>query len=49
MEEINLMPIGFVKNGVKEPRFGNFTEEISEVIVDEKFKDALKVVRLFKK
>ncbi|MAG91560.1 tRNA (N6-threonylcarbamoyladenosine(37)-N6)-methyltransferase TrmO [Candidatus Woesearchaeota archaeon] len=41
MEEINLKPIGFVKNDVKEPRFGNFADEISEIIVDEKFTEAL--------
>ncbi|MFA6035585.1 MAG: tRNA (N6-threonylcarbamoyladenosine(37)-N6)-methyltransferase TrmO [Candidatus Micrarchaeia archaeon] len=42
MKEITLKPIGFVKNNVKEPRFGNFAEEISEIIVDEKFAGALK-------
>ena len=41
MEEINLKPIGFVKNNIKEKRFGNFSDEISEIIVDEKFTDAL--------
>jgi tRNA-Thr(GGU) m(6)t(6)A37 methyltransferase TsaA len=41
MEEINLKPIGFVKNDIKESRFGNFSNEISEIIVDEKFTDAL--------
>ncbi|MFA4819827.1 MAG: tRNA (N6-threonylcarbamoyladenosine(37)-N6)-methyltransferase TrmO [Candidatus Aenigmatarchaeota archaeon] len=41
MKEIILMPIGFVKNSVKEPRFGNFANEISEIIVDEKFAEAL--------
>ena len=41
MEEITLKPIGFVKNNVKEPRFGNFANEVSEVIVDEKFTEAL--------
>lgn len=41
MNEITLKPIGFVKNNVKEPRFGNFANEISEVIVDEKFTEAL--------
>lgn len=41
MENITLKPIGFVKNKVKEPRFGNFAEEVSEIIVDEKFTDAL--------
>ena len=41
MKEINLKPIGFIKNNVKEPRFGNFENEVSEIIVDEKFTDAL--------
>ncbi len=38
---IELKPIGFVRNNVKEPRFGNFAHEISEIIVDEKYADAL--------
>ncbi len=42
MDEINLKPVGFVKNNIKEPRFGNFADEISEIIVDEKFTEALK-------
>jgi len=41
MNEINLEPIGFVKNSEKEPRFGSFANEITEIIVDEKFTDAL--------
>lgn len=41
MKEIILRPIGFVKNNIKKPRFGNFADEISEIIVDEKFTDAL--------
>ena len=41
MDEINLKPIGFAKNHIKEPRFGNFTNEISEIIVDQKFTEAL--------
>ena len=40
MKEINLKPIGFVKNSEKKPRFGSFANEISEIIVDEKFTDA---------
>ncbi len=42
MKEIALKPIGFVKNNVAEPRFGGFAGEISEIIVDKKFKAALK-------
>jgi tRNA-Thr(GGU) m(6)t(6)A37 methyltransferase TsaA len=41
MEEINLKPVGFVKNDVKESRFGNFDNEVSEIIVNEEFTDAL--------
>ncbi len=41
MKEINLKTIGFVKNNVKQPRFGNFGDEVSEIIVDEKFTEAL--------
>lgn len=41
MEEIRIKPIGFVKNNVKEHRFGNFADEISEIVIDEKFADAL--------
>ena len=32
MEEITIKPIDFVKNNVKEPRFGNFANEVSEII-----------------
>ena len=42
MKEINLKPIGIVKNNVKEPRFGNFADEVSEIIIDKKFTGALK-------
>ncbi len=41
MNEIRLTPIGYVKNNVKALRFGNFANEISEIIVDEKFAEAL--------
>jgi len=41
MDEITLKPIGFVKNSVKEPRFGNFEEEVSEIILNEELTDAL--------
>jgi len=41
MKEITLKPIGFVKNSIKEHRYGNFVDEVSEIIVDEKFTDAL--------
>ena len=42
MKEIYLKPIGFVKNNITEPRIGNFANEISEIMVDEKFTEALK-------
>jgi len=41
MKEINLKPIGFVKNSIKKPRFGSFADEISEIVVEEEFTDAL--------
>ena len=41
MEEIKLKPIGFAKNNVKKNRFGDFKEEISEIIVDKKLTKAL--------
>ena len=41
MKEINIKPLGVVKNSVKEPRFGSFADIVSEIIVDEKFTDAL--------
>ncbi|MDO8663758.1 MAG: tRNA (N6-threonylcarbamoyladenosine(37)-N6)-methyltransferase TrmO [Candidatus Wildermuthbacteria bacterium] len=41
MEKIVIQPIGFVKNKVEEPRFGGFAEEISEIILDKKFSQAL--------
>ncbi len=41
MKEIYLKPIGFVKNNIKKSKFGNFTHEISEIIVDKKFTKAL--------
>ena len=40
-KEIKLKPIGYVKNNVKEQRFGNFANEVSEILIDEKFTDAL--------
>lgn len=42
MKEIKLKPIGYVKNNVKEPRFGNFANEVSEIILDRKFAEGLK-------
>jgi|SRR3989344_5905361 len=41
MEEIKLKPIGFVKNNIEKSRFGNFAQEISEIILDEKLAKGL--------
>jgi len=41
MEEINLKPIGVAKNSESKSRFGSFEDVVSEIIVDEKFTDAL--------
>ena len=41
MEEICFRPIGVAKNDEKEPRFGSFSSVVSEIVVDEKFTDAL--------
>ncbi len=38
---MEIKPIGYAKNNVKHPRFGNFTNEISEIILDKKFNEAL--------
>lgn len=42
MKKIVLRPIGFVKNKIGKPRFGNFAKEISKIILDKKFGQALK-------
>lgn len=39
--EIRISPVGFVRNNVKEPRFGGFADEISEIVLDAKYTDAL--------
>ncbi len=41
MKNINLKPIGIAKNSEKDERFGSFSDVVSEIIVDEKFTDAL--------
>ena len=41
MKEITMKPIGYVKSRVKKHRFGGFSKEISEIIVNKKFTDAL--------
>lgn len=40
-QNIVIKPIGFVKNNVKEQRIGNFTDETSEIILNEEFTEAL--------
>lgn len=40
-KEIILKPIGVVKNKTKKPRFGNFANEVSEIILNKKFTKAL--------
>lgn len=41
MKQITLKPIGFVKNNIKMHRFGNFANEISEIILNKKFEKGL--------
>lgn len=41
MKKIIIEPIGYVRNEVKEQRFGNFAEVISEIIIDEKYAEGL--------
>ncbi len=40
-KEISLRPIGVARNSEKEPRFGSFAGLVSEIIVNEKFTNAL--------
>ncbi len=42
MKNFIAKPIGFVKNRVKEPRFGGWGEVISEVILYDEYADGLK-------
>jgi tRNA-Thr(GGU) m(6)t(6)A37 methyltransferase TsaA len=44
MDEIKLKPIGVAKNDVTEARFGDFNEEITEIVVDEEYTDALNCI-----
>lgn len=45
MDEVILKPIGFVKNNIREHRFGDFGDEISEIIVDQEFSAGLDSVQ----
>jgi tRNA-Thr(GGU) m(6)t(6)A37 methyltransferase TsaA len=44
MEDITLRPIGIARNDVKKPRFGQFDDEITEIVVKEEFTDALTAI-----
>jgi tRNA (adenine37-N6)-methyltransferase len=39
--EIKMKPVGFVKNAVKEPRFGDWRGVVSELVLDKEYEDAL--------
>lgn len=36
-----MTPIGFARNSVREPRFGGFTDEVSEIVLEEKYAEGL--------
>ncbi len=42
MRDIKFAIIGYAKNNVKTNRVGNFADEITEIILDDKYKGALK-------
>lgn len=41
MKKISLTPIGVVRNKVKKLRFGGFDQEISQIVLNKKYTDAL--------
>jgi tRNA-Thr(GGU) m(6)t(6)A37 methyltransferase TsaA len=45
--EMNLIPIGFVKNNITEPKRENWESIISEIIINEDLKEALSRVEEF--
>lgn len=47
MKKAVFMPIGIVSNNVKAPRFGDFADEESEIVIDEKFADGLKDIETY--
>jgi len=47
MTEINLTPIGFVRNSVTEPKREDWESVISEIIINEDFKEALSGIEEF--
>jgi tRNA-Thr(GGU) m(6)t(6)A37 methyltransferase TsaA len=44
MDEIKIKPIGVARNTVKESRFGEFDDEITEIEVEEEYKDGLNCI-----
>ena len=45
MKKITLNPIGVIRNKIKKPRFGSFKNDVSEVVVEKKFTDALNGIK----
>jgi tRNA-Thr(GGU) m(6)t(6)A37 methyltransferase TsaA len=41
MDEITLKPIGVAKNNIKEPQFGGFDDEITDIVLDDDFAGGL--------
>ncbi len=41
VDEIRLKPIGVARNRIKEPQFGGFDDEITEIVVDEDYAGGL--------
>lgn len=39
--QIKIKPVGFVKNNIKEPRFGNWKNVVSEIILNKEYDGAL--------
>ena len=44
MDEITIKPIGVARNSEKEPRFGSFADEVTEIEVKEEYTDALNAI-----
>jgi tRNA-Thr(GGU) m(6)t(6)A37 methyltransferase TsaA len=41
MKEITLKPIGVARNNIKEPQFGGFDDEVTEIVVKDDYADGL--------
>jgi len=41
MKKYEIKPVGYVSNNVKESRFGGFKDEVTEIILNEEFANAL--------